>query len=165
MSAEVSETVKKTPNKPSEYKTAKELSENLEAKTKEAEEEALKQRDQSRSPASQSPTCNSTSNSNLIHVYRVHGNRYLEIEVYVSTMKIKSGKLELEQYLQRLGCLFSYQTLDLELDIEKLWNDGKIYFAKTLRDVPFKNLQQLKDQIKSKPIPSNAIQATTIPSK
>ena len=111
-------------------------------------------------------TPNKPTDSDLIHVYRVHGDRWRnEIEVYASTMKIKSGKLELEQYLQRLGCLFSYQTLDLDLDIKKLRNDGKIYLAKTLRDVPFKNLQQLKDQIKSKPIPSDAIQATIIPSK
>ena len=116
-------------------------------------------------------TPNKPTDSDLIHVYRVHGDRWRnEIEVYASTMKIKSGKLELEQYLQRLGCLFSYQTLDLEapdldLDIKKLRNDGKIYLAKTLRDVPFKNLQQSKDQVKSKPIPRDAIQATTIPSK
>ena len=51
------------------------------------------------------------------------------------------------------------------MDIKKLRNEGKIYLAKTHRDVPFKNLPQLKDQIKSKPIPSDAIQATTIPSK
>ena len=111
-------------------------------------------------------TPNKPTDSDLIHVYRVHGDRWRnEIEVYASTMKIKSGKLELEQYLQRLGCLFSYQTLDLDLDIKKLRNDGKIYLAKTLRDGPFKNLQQLKDQIKSKPISSNAIQTTTISSK
>ena len=110
-------------------------------------------------------TPNKPSDSDLIHVYRVHGDRWLEIEVYASTMKIKSGKLELEQYLQHLGSLFFYQKLDLELDIKKLCNDGKIYLAKTLRDVPIKNLQQLKDQIKSKPISSGAIQATTIPSK
>ena len=111
-------------------------------------------------------TPNKPSDSDLIHVYRVHGDRWRnEIEVYASTMKIKSGKLELEQYLQRLGCLFSYQTLDLDLDIKKLRNDGKIYLAKTLRDVPVKNQQQLKDQIKSKPIPSDAIEATNVPSK
>ena len=113
-------------------------------------------------------TPNKPSDSDLIHVYRVHGMApawLLEIEVYASTMKIKSGKLELERYLQRLGSLFFYQKLDLDLDIKKLCNDGKIYLAKTLRDVPFKNLQQLKDQIKSKSIPSDAIQATTIPSK
>ena len=111
-------------------------------------------------------TPNKPTDSDLIHVYRVHGDRWRnEIEVYASTMKIKSGKLELEQYLQHLGSLFFYQKLDLDLDIKKLCNDGKIYLAKTLRDVPIKNLQQLKDQIKSKPISSGAIQATTIPSK
>ena len=110
-------------------------------------------------------TPNKPSDSDLIHVYRVHGERWLEIEVYASTMKIKSGKLELERYLQRLSSLFFYQKLDLDLDIKKLRNDGKIYLAKTLRDVPFKNLQQLKDQIKSKPIPNDAILATTIQSK
>ena len=110
-------------------------------------------------------TPNKPSDSDLIHVYRVHGDRYLEIEVYASTMKIKSGRLELEQYLKRCNSLFFYQKIDLDLDIKKLCNDGKIYLAKTLRDVPFKNLQQLKDQIKSKSIPSDAIQATTIPSK
>ena len=110
-------------------------------------------------------TPNKPSDLDLINVYRVHGNSYLEIEVYASTMKIKSGKLELERYLQRLGSLFFYQKLDLDLDIKKLRNGGIIYLAKTLRDVPLKNLQQSKNQIKSKPIPSNAIQATTIPSK
>ena len=124
-----------------------------------------KQQDQSSSPTSQSPTSHSISDSDLIQVYRVHGFDHLEIEVYASTMKIKSGKIELEQYLQRCGSLFFYQKLDLDMDIKKLRNDGKIYLAKTLRDVPFKNLLQLKDQIKSKPIPSDAIQATTIPSK
>ena len=101
----------------------------------------------------------------LIYVYRVHGFDHFEIEVYASTMKIKSGKLELEQYLQRSGSLFLYQKLDLDMDIKKLRNDGKIYLAKTFRDVPVKNLQQLKDQIKSKPISSDAIQTTTISSK
>ena len=131
-------------------------------------------------------TPNKPFDLDLIHVYRVHGNRYLEIEVYASTMKIKSGKLELERYLKEvhgLGSLFFYQKVDtmkiesgrleferylqedLDLDIKKLCNDGKIYLAKTLRDVPFKNLQQSKDQVKSKPIPRDAIQATTIPSK
>jgi hypothetical protein len=110
-------------------------------------------------------TPNKPSNLDLIHVYRVHGFDHLEIEVYASTLKIKSGRLELEQYLKRLGSLFFYQKLDLDMDIKKLRNEGKIYLAKTHRDVPFKNLPQLKDQIKSKPIPSDAIQATTIPSK
>ena len=41
--------------------TDQELSENLEVKTKEAEKEASKQRDQSPSPTSQSPTSNSPS--------------------------------------------------------------------------------------------------------
>ena len=108
---------------------------------------------------------NEPSDLDLIHVYRVHGFDHLEIEVYANTMKIKSGKLELEQYLQRSGSLFLYQKLDLDMDIKKLRNDGKIYLAKTFRDVPVKNLQQLKDQIKSKPIPSDAIQATNVPSK
>ena len=108
---------------------------------------------------------NEPSNLDLIHVYRVHGFDHLEIEVYANTMKIKSGKLELEQYLLRSDSLFLYQKLDLDMDIKKLRNDGKIYLAKTLRDKPFKNLQQLKDQIKSKPIPSDAIQATNVPSK
>ena len=107
---------------------------------------------------------NEPSNLDLIHVYRVHGFDHLEIEVYASTMKIKSGKLELEQFLQRSGSLFLYQKLDLDMDIKKLRNDGKIYLAKTFRDVP-ENLQQLKDQIKSKPISSDAIQTTTISSK
>ena len=101
----------------------------------------------------------------LIHVYRVHGFDHFEIEDYASTMKIKSGKLELEKYLQRSSSLFLYQKLDLDMDIKKLRNDGKIYLAKTLQDKPFKNLQQLKDQIKSKPISSDAIQTTTISSK
>ena len=108
---------------------------------------------------------NKPSDLDLIYVYRVHGFDHLEIEVYASTMKIKSRKLELEQYLQRSDSLFLYQKLDLDMDIKKLRNDGKIYLAKTLRDVPFKNLQQLKGQIKSKPILSDAIQATTVQSK
>ena len=108
---------------------------------------------------------NEPSNLDLIHVYRVHGFDHLEIEVYASTMKIKSGKLELEQFLQRSGSLFLYQKLDLDMDIKKLRNDGKIYLAKTLQDKAFKNLQQFKDQIKSKPISSDAIQTTTISSK
>ena len=107
---------------------------------------------------------NELSDLDLIHVYRVHGFDHLEIEVYANTMKIKSEKLELEQYLQRSGSLFLYQKLDLDIDIKKLCNDGKIYLAKTFRDVP-ENLQQLKDQIKSKPISSDAIQTTTISSK
>ena len=108
---------------------------------------------------------NEPSNLDLIHVYRVHGFDHFEIEVYASTMKFRSGELELEQYLQRSGSLFLYKKLDLDMDIKKLRNDGKIYLAKTLRDVQFKNLQQSKDQVKSKPIPRDAIQATTIPSK
>ena len=54
---------------------------------------------------------NEPSNLDLIHVYRVHGFDHFEIEVYASTMKIKSGKLELEQYLQRSSSLFLYQKL------------------------------------------------------
>ena len=54
---------------------------------------------------------NKPSDLDLIHVYRVHGFDHFEIEVYASTMKIKSGKLELEQYLQRSSSLFLYQKL------------------------------------------------------
>ena len=45
---------------------------------------------------------NKPSDLDLIHVYRVHGFDHLEIEVYANTMKIKSGKLELERYLKEV---------------------------------------------------------------
>ena len=61
---------------------------------------------------------NEPSDLDLIHVYRVKGFDHLEIEVYASTMKIKSGKLELEEYLQRCNSLLFYQKINLDLDIK-----------------------------------------------
>ena len=64
-------------------------------------------------------------------LYRVNGFDSIEVKVNPKTMEIESGKLELEQYLQHSGSLFLYQKLDLDMDIKKLRNDGKIYLAKT----------------------------------